>query len=144
MMPSCSATAPCLPSSSGRCCLIEHLILPDQANAHILKVPTSKPCSSRSRKASSTVASCAPFCSSIPCSCWNWASVRCSTAISPTALMCSAPCEVERWLREKQRTLDHHHLQDLFHATVHARPRRNPGPGRGRGHRCQAPVCLGP
>ena len=35
----------------------------------------------------------------------------------------------ERWLREKQRTLDHHHLQDLFHATVHARPRRNPGPG---------------
>src|SRR6266568_5588549 len=26
----------------------------------------------------------------------------------------------ERWLREKQRTLDHRHLQDLFHATVHA------------------------
>ena len=26
----------------------------------------------------------------------------------------------ERWLREKQRTLDHCHLQDLFHATVHA------------------------
>ena len=49
----------------------------------------------------------------------------------------------ERWLREKQRTLDHCHLQDLFHATVHARPRGNPRPGRSRGHRCQAPVCLG-
>ena len=43
--------------------------------------------------------------------------------------MCSAPCEVERWLREKQRTLDHHHLQDLFHATVHALQEEIPGLG---------------
>src|SRR6266568_3295258 len=129
MMPSCSATAPCLPSSSGRCCLIQHLILLDQANVPIRKAPTSKPCSSRSRKATNTVANCAPSWSNIPCSCWNWASVPCSTAICPTALTCSAPCEVERWLREKQRTLDHHHLQDLFHATVHALQEEIPGLG---------------
>src|SRR6266571_4442390 len=129
MMPSCSATAPCLPSSSGRCCLIQHLILLDQANVPIRKAPTSKPCSSRSRKVSSTVANCAPFWSNILCSCSNWASVPCSTAICPTALTCSAPCEVERWLREKQRTLDHHHLQDLFHATVHALQEEIPGLG---------------
>jgi len=50
----------------------------------------------------------------------------------------------ERWVREKQRTLDHHPLQDLFHATVHARPRGNPRPRRSGGHRCEAPICLGP
>ncbi len=43
--------------------------------------------------------------------------------------MSNAPCEVERWLREKQRTLDHHHLQDLFHATVHALQEEIPGLG---------------
>ncbi len=43
--------------------------------------------------------------------------------------MCSAPCEVERWLREKQRTLDHHRLQDLFHASVHALQEEIPGLG---------------
>jgi hypothetical protein len=35
----------------------------------------------------------------------------------------------ERWLREKQRTLDHCHLQDLFHATVHALQEAIPGVG---------------
>ena len=35
----------------------------------------------------------------------------------------------ERWLREKQRTLDHRHLQDLFHATVHALQEEIPGLG---------------
>src|SRR5947199_4587673 len=35
----------------------------------------------------------------------------------------------ERWPREKQRTLDHHHLQDLFHATVHALQEEIPGLG---------------
>ena len=35
----------------------------------------------------------------------------------------------ERWLREKQRTLDHHHLQDLFHASVHALQEEIPGLG---------------
>src|SRR6266566_375661 len=35
----------------------------------------------------------------------------------------------ERWLREKQRTLDHHHLQDLFHASVHALQKEIPGLG---------------
>src|SRR6266704_3737510 len=35
----------------------------------------------------------------------------------------------ERWVREKQRTLDHHHLQDLFHATVHALHEEIPGLG---------------
>jgi hypothetical protein len=43
--------------------------------------------------------------------------------------MCSAPCEVERWLREKQRTLDHHHLQDLLHASVHDLQEEIPGLG---------------
>jgi hypothetical protein len=35
----------------------------------------------------------------------------------------------ERWLREKQRRLDHSHLQDLFHATVHALQEAIPGVG---------------
>ncbi len=35
----------------------------------------------------------------------------------------------ERWLREKQRRLDHCHLQDLFHATVHALQEEIPGLG---------------
>src|SRR3989440_8040844 len=35
----------------------------------------------------------------------------------------------ERWLREKQRTLDHGLLQDLFHATVHALQEEIPGLG---------------
>ena len=35
----------------------------------------------------------------------------------------------ERWLREKQRTLDHRHLQDLFHATVQALQAEIPGLG---------------
>ncbi len=35
----------------------------------------------------------------------------------------------ERWLREKQRTLDHRHLQDLFHTTVHALQEEIPGLG---------------
>jgi hypothetical protein len=35
----------------------------------------------------------------------------------------------ERWLREKQRALDHRHLQDLFHATVHALQEAIPGLG---------------
>src|ERR1051326_6980335 len=34
-----------------------------------------------------------------------------------------------RWLREKQRRLDHHHLQDLFHASVHALQEEIPGLG---------------
>ncbi len=35
----------------------------------------------------------------------------------------------ERWLREKQRTLDHRHLQDLFHASVQALQEEIPGLG---------------
>jgi Transposase DDE domain len=35
----------------------------------------------------------------------------------------------ERWLREKQRRLDHRHLQDLLHATVHALQEEIPGLG---------------
>lgn len=35
----------------------------------------------------------------------------------------------ERWVREKQRTLDHRHLQDLLHATVHALQAEIPGLG---------------
>lgn len=35
----------------------------------------------------------------------------------------------ERWLREKQRSLEHCHLQDLFHATVHALQEEIPGLG---------------
>jgi hypothetical protein len=35
----------------------------------------------------------------------------------------------QRWLREKQRTLDHRHLQDLLHATVHALQAEIPGLG---------------
>jgi hypothetical protein len=35
----------------------------------------------------------------------------------------------ERWLREKQRTLDHRHLQDLLHATVQALQEEIPGLG---------------
>jgi hypothetical protein len=35
----------------------------------------------------------------------------------------------ERWLREKQRSLNHHHLQDLFHATVQALQEEIPGLG---------------
>jgi hypothetical protein len=35
----------------------------------------------------------------------------------------------ERWLREKQRTLDPRHLQDLLHATVHALQEEIPGLG---------------
>ena len=37
------------------------------------------------------------------------------------------PCD--RWLREKQRTLDHHHLQALLHATVWALQAEIPGLG---------------
>jgi hypothetical protein len=35
----------------------------------------------------------------------------------------------QRWFREKQRTLDHRHLQDLFHATVQALQAEIPGLG---------------
>jgi hypothetical protein len=37
------------------------------------------------------------------------------------------PCD--RWLREKQRTLNHAHLQDLLHATIHALQAEIPGLG---------------